>query len=152
MPGPGMPQGERQGQGQRNQWYHQVQNAKIAYFTSIMQLTPKEAEDFWPLYNEFWREREWSNRMVQQSLRTIGRILDGYEKGSDKQLKELMELYISGGTAEGAIYKAYYPRFLKILPVEKVARMYKAEEDFRIIMIKQLREGVEVPITVFPQK
>ena len=128
-------------QQQRSQWYQQVQNAKIAFFTTAIDLTPKEAGDFWPLYNEFWKEREMVNRRSHQALRRIGRVLDGEEKASEVQLKELIETYISGGEAEGVILKTYYPRFLKILSVEKVAKMYKAEEDFRIKMIQQLRQG-----------
>ena len=126
---------------QRSQWYKQVQNAKIAFFTTAMDLTPKEAEHFWPLYNEFWKERERANRRSHHALRTIGKVLEGEEKVSDAQLKELIETYISGGPAEGEIFRSYYPRFQKILSIEKVARMYKAEEDFRIKMIQQLRSG-----------
>jgi hypothetical protein len=142
----GFAQPEPSKQQQRNQRYQQIQSAKIAFFTSEIQLTPKEAEDFWPVYNQYWREREVLMRRTQGAMRSIIKTLSGEEKRADAELKAILESYISNNTDEGAIQRAYFERFLKILSVEKVARLYKAEEEFRMKMIHQLRgvgEGSE---------
>ena len=34
-----------------------IQAKKIAFFTEYLDLTPSEAEKFWPLYNSFWKQR-----------------------------------------------------------------------------------------------
>lgn len=128
-------------QQQRNQRYQQIQSAKIAFFTAELELTPKEAEDFWPLYNEYWKAREVANRKSYHALRTIDKLLDSNEKVTDSQLKQLIETYISGSTAEGEIHKEYYQKFINIFPVTKVAKIYTTEEEFRIKMIHQLRSG-----------
>ena len=136
------PQTNRQ---QRNQRYEQIQSAKIAFFTAEIQLTPKEAEEFWPLYNQYWKERETLQRNAQHNLRAMGRILSSEEAVSDAELKKLIDNYVNNSTLEGEIHKLYLNRFLRILSVEKVARMYRAEENFRIKMIQQLRSGVTPP-------
>lgn len=129
------------GQEQKQSRYEQIQSAKIAFFTTELELSPKEAEDFWPIYNNFWKEREKSYRKIQGNLKNIGKAISGEEKLSDAELKSLMEKYISEFSNEGDIYKNYHAQFLRILPQEKVAKIYVAEEKFRVKMIHQLRRG-----------
>jgi len=124
--------------------YEQVQSAKIAYFTTAMSLTPQEAEVFWPIYNNFWKERESSHRKIQGCLRVMNKYLTGEKPASDNELKKFLDLYINNITADGAIQKKYYDEFLKILSVEQVAKLYKAEEDFRMKMIHQLRGSGDI--------
>ena len=126
---------------QKSQRYHQIQSEKIAFFTAEIQLTPKEAEAFWPLYNEYWRERELLMRRTQESMKAItAYVKDGSPK-TEPELVKLMGVFIGNVTEEGSIHKTYFDKFFKILPVEKVARVYIAEEQFRMKMIRQFRSG-----------
>lgn len=121
--------------------YEQVQSAKIAFFTTELELTPKEATEFWPVYYKFWKEREVAHRRIQSNLKTIGKALSGETKVTDPELKVMIENYVAGYNDEGIIQRNYLEEFYKILPVTKIARLYKAEEDFRIRIIHQLRKG-----------
>jgi hypothetical protein len=126
---------------QKSQRYNQIQSEKIAFFTAEIQLTPKEAEAFWPLYNEYWREREMLMRRTQESMRVVtAYVKDGSPK-TEPELVKLMGVFINNITEEGSIHKTYFDKFFKILPVEKVARLYIAEEQFRMKMIRQFRGG-----------
>jgi len=119
--------------------YEQVQSAKIAFFTTALELTPQEAEKFWPIYNNFWKEREIAHRKIQGSLKVIDKLLDGGTLTSDGELKRMLEAYVSGFASEGVIQRKYFEEFSKVLSTEQVAKLYMAEEDFRIKMIHQLR-------------
>lgn len=121
--------------------YEQVKSAKIAFFTTELELTPKEATEFWPVYNKFWKEREVAHRRIQSNLKNIGKALSGETKVSDADLKLMIENYVAGYNDDGVIQRNYLEEFYKILPVTKIAKLYKAEEDFRIRMIHQLRKG-----------
>ena len=136
---PAIAQPEPNKQQQRNQRYQQIQSAKIAFFTAELELTPKEAEEFWPVYNQYWKERETVIRRVQSTLRNVNRSLKGEQTMTDAEIKNQLEIYISGSSEEGAIHKSYFEKFLKILPPKKVAKLYIAEEEFRMKMIHQLR-------------
>lgn len=124
---------------QRGERYRQIQNAKIAFFTTEIGMTPSEAEVFWPIYNEYWKEREVVMRKGQSLLKQISDSASDDKNVSSKELKNLMDLFINCSYEESQIHKRYYYKFLKILPIEKVAKMYKAEEEFRIKMIRQFR-------------
>lgn len=119
--------------------YEQVKSEKIAFFTTAMALTPQEAEAFWPIYNNFWKEREVAHKRIQANMRGICRMLTGEKAPSDNDYKKLLEMYVNGFASEGVIQRKYYDEFLKVLSIEKVAKLYKAEEDFRMKMIHQLR-------------
>ncbi len=127
------------GKQQRLQRIQQIQSAKIAFFTAEIQLTPKEAEEFWPLYNEYWKERDALMRKTQKAMLEIHASVKGGDVKQGPELVKLLESYISSSTEEGAIHRAYYDKFYKILPIEKVAKLYVAEEEFRMKMIYQLR-------------
>jgi len=130
---------------QRMQRMQQLQSARIAFFTSEIQLTPKEAEEFWPLYNEYWKEREALMRKTQKALFEIYESVKGGAVKPEPELVKLLEAFIANSTQEGEIHKAYFDKFYKILPIEKVARLYVAEEDFRMKMIHQLKGSATPP-------
>ena len=136
---PAMAQPEPNKQQQRNHRYQQIQSAKIAFFTAELELTPKEAEEFWPVYNQYWKERETVIRRVQGTLRNVNRSLKGEQAMTESEIKKQLEIYINGSSEEGAIHKDYFVKFMKILPPTKVAKLYVAEEEFRMKMIHQLR-------------
>lgn len=121
--------------------YEQIQSAKIAFFTTELELTPKEAEDFWPVYNKYWKARETAYRKIQSNLKMITKAVTGESKVYDSELKLLTENYVNGFAAEGEIQREYFAEFSKILPLRKVAKLYRAEEMFRVKMIHQLRKG-----------
>ena len=126
---------------QRNDRALRLQREKVAFFTLEIDLSPREAEIFWPIYNEFWREKETAYQETQQIYRKILDHLEGKRRVSENELKQLLERYIEGSSREYAIQKKYIVQFEAILPINKVVRIYKAEEDFRMKMIEDLRRG-----------
>ena len=78
-------------------------------------------------------------RRTQDAMRVVtAYVKDGSPK-TEPELVKLMGVYINNVTEEGSIHKVYYDKFFKILPVEKVAKLYIAEEQFRMKMIRQFR-------------
>ena len=131
---------------QENTRFQQIQSARIAFFTTEMELTPAEAEDFWPLYNKLWKEKEAAHNAAQKALKEISRHIKGEKKlASEAELKTLMVEYVESNAAVGAIDMKYQAEFLTIISVEKLAKFYKSEEDFRMRMIHQLRRDPEKP-------
>jgi 4-amino-4-deoxy-L-arabinose transferase-like glycosyltransferase len=93
-----------------------IQALKVAFITQRLQLTPAEAEKFWPVYNQFENEI----RQVRVNNRN-GDVLDNEQKVLD-------------------IRKKYRPTFESILGAERLNGLYKAERDFRNVLIQRLKE------------
>ena len=60
-----------------------IQSYKIALFTRRLNLTPAEAEKFWPVYNEFDGRR---TRLQQQRAETIRMVNQNEKRMSDADL------------------------------------------------------------------
>lgn len=92
-----------------------IQALKIAFITQKLQLTPEEAQKFWPVYNEY--DNEIHNIELDKSDPNV----------IDKEEKLLN------------VRKKYLTSFEKILGPDKTNRLFNAERDFRGILIRKLQ-------------
>lgn len=116
-----------------------LESARIAYFTSVMDLTPEEAGKFWPVYNEYRRAVNEARKDAREKFHLIRKMTeDG--TSSEASVKKLLIEYLDGCKKDDELERIYLDEFLKILPVDKVARMYLAEEDFRAKMIQMWKK------------
>lgn len=117
----------------------EINAQKIAFFTQELNLTPQEAEKFWPVYNESWHARGKARRETMRSLDQLNQALEATPSVSDMRIQELSDAYIQNFKKEGDIFIAYFNDFKKVLPLRKAVKVFSAEEKFRVILIKQLR-------------
>ncbi len=114
----------------------QLESLKIAFFTNALSLNAEEARSFWPIYNSYADEVE-KNR--KNSNRKQYEIRQAF-MGSDNDLVEkLLDEYIEFKKVEYDISKKYHTQFKEILPIRKVAQLYKAEKDFRTRILTEIR-------------
>ena len=66
---------------------------KIAFLTSEMQITPEEAQVFWPVYNQIWKEKDEVMKKIFKSFRELEEALDSGKSG--KEINKLMEAYLA---------------------------------------------------------
>ncbi len=111
-----------------------LESAKIAFLTNKMKLTPNQAKEFWPVYNEFEQERA-SNQEAMAQLRSKINI-NSSENDTKNMLRQIADLR----QKDVDIAKKQMDRFLKILNSRQVAMFYKGEIDFRRQIIRQWRE------------
>ncbi len=121
-------------------WKERVLTEKIAFITAELQLTPEEAQVFWPVYNQYNKLGQECGNAVREAYKELGKALtdnedieaklDAYTTALDEQTSHAAEA--------SAAYK-------KVLPVEKVAKLYLAEEKFRFQQIERLHNGAQVP-------
>ncbi len=110
-------------------WQQKIQTEKIAYLTGAIGLTPAEAQIFWPLYNKMENERKQSFEAVMKAYRNLDHAVKAGK--SDKEISVLLNQYVAVTKNSHSVEAKYTPLFEKIIPVEKVARLYIGEEAFR---------------------
>jgi len=110
---------------------------KISFLTDKLDLSPEEAQKFWPVYNEMDKERSEIER-VRRDLDK--QVREATEKLSDAKVIKLTRDYASNAENEGALVTKYNEKFLKILPPQKVLMLYKAENEFRMYMFRKFRD------------
>ena len=111
---------------------------KIAFLTSKLELTSAEAEKFWPIYNQMEKER-WEAQKSRRDLEDKVRAAE--ENLSDAEVTKLTRDFAGSMQKEGALMTSYNEKFLKVLAPKKVLKLYKAENEFRMNMIRKYRDG-----------
>lgn len=119
---------------QNQQSLDKIESAKIALITQRLDLTPSQAEKFWPIYREY-SERQRSIQREFQELKRNYRPNNATEEESkaliDKGL-EIKEQMIG-------LDKQYSDRMLTVISNRQLLRLREAENDFRQELMRRLR-------------
>jgi hypothetical protein len=111
---------------------------KIAFFTQRLNLTPQEAEKFWPVYNEFQNKRG----LIQTEKMQLNRNVNQNELNmSEKELTEAGDKLISLQIQEANLTMEYHKRFKEVLSPVKVIRLYQAENQYRLQLLNELKQN-----------
>jgi len=114
---------------QEGDWREKMMAERVAFLTTAMELTPAEAEKFWPVYNSMEAERRASFGKVMRAYKALS---DGVAAGkTDEELEVLVNDYTTANKNSHSVEAKYTPQLVKILSVSKVAKMFVAEEEFR---------------------
>ena len=131
------PQGPRRGGD--NGWRERVRAEKVAFLTEEIDLTESEAQVFWPIYNEIQKSQRDGFEAVKNAYDAMAKGVE--EKKGSKEMEKLVKAYIDAKEKNEGIETKYLNKLLKVLPAEKVARYYVAEEKFRHQQIGRLGNG-----------
>ncbi len=127
-----------QEKGDRNKRdFEKFKAQKISYMTDKMELTPKEAQAFWPIYNEF-DEKRWALHERRRNIEK--KIRDNYQDLKDTDFQKINQEMVNIAKNEAKLMEEYNAQFIKALPVKKVILIAPVENDFRFMMIKAYRE------------
>jgi hypothetical protein len=110
---------------------------KVSFLTTRLDLTPSEAEKFWPVYNQMDKER-WDAQKMRRNLEN--KVSEAEESLSDNEIIKLTREYAGSLQQEGTLMTNYNEKLLKVLPPKKVLKLYKAENEFRMNMIRKYRD------------
>ncbi len=90
-----------------------IEALKVAFISKELDLTPEEAQKFWPLYNQYAKE-------LRLTIKDDVDVLDRDEKVLN-------------------LRKSYKDQFTKILGQQRMNRIFNAEGRFRQLLIKSMR-------------
>ena len=113
---------------------------RIAYITKSLDLSPQEAQQFWPVYNAYKAELE----QVQREKNRIQRgVRMAVQTKTDEELEKLSDEYIDLSVQQSQIQNRYHEEFKKVLPVRKVVLLYKTEQELNRRILEELRRRQE---------
>lgn len=117
-------------------WKQKMMSEKIAFLTAEMDLTPEEAQAFWPVYNEVNKRSDEAMHKVFGTFKALEQSLN--EGKSEKEVQKLLDEYLKALDMQKEANKEAADKYKKVLPAEKVARLYVGEERFRRQHIRRL--------------
>lgn len=110
---------------------------KIAFITQKLDLTPEEAQQFWPVYNQYSAKLQEIRKKRKQENRDAKQNFDDM---SDKDVEQAVDNEIIYRQKELDIQKEYHAKFKSVLPIKKVAKLYNSEEQFKRLLLDKLKD------------
>ncbi len=112
-----------------------IEAARIGLITERLELTPEQAEKFWPIYREFAQER----RSIQQNLRELRQEANTGNISED-QSKELVKKAYDLKQRELSLEKTYSDRLMEVITARQLMSLRQAETDFRDELIRRIQQ------------
>jgi hypothetical protein len=110
---------------------------RATFISKKVNFTAQEAQAFWPLYNEMNDKLD----ATRKTFRLQYNATTNYDFKTDKEAETYLAAELNLKQKEFEIYRDYYERFKKVLPVKKVAAVRRAEDDFKKEIIKTIKEN-----------
>jgi len=112
---------------------------KRAVVASVLQLTDGEAKAFWPVYNAYQSD---AISRYDRLLGLVDTFAKNYDTMSDETAMKLLNDYLVIEGDYVALMSKYLPRFKKVLPPKKVARLYQIENKARALVNYDLARDI----------
>ncbi len=114
-----------------------LESMKVAFITQRLDLTPDEAKVFWPVYNQMSDELHGLREKRRTDMKNLRSASDSL---SDKDYEKIFDSDLQFRQAEIDILKKYQPQLKKVLPMKKLAKLPRVEDDFRQELLEKLKE------------
>jgi len=110
---------------------------KIGFFTKKLNLTSAEAEKFWPVYNEYQKQK---NQIQQGKIALIRNFNQNESTLSQNQLTEIGDKLVSSIVEESNLAVAFHKKLKEVLSPEKVIGFYQAENQYKAQLLNELQK------------
>jgi Spy/CpxP family protein refolding chaperone len=115
----------------------QIESMKIGFLTRKLNLTPEEAKTFWPVYNQYQNDLD---KIRETRRNEVKNAKKDFMEMSDKDVEKIVDNEIAFRQNEVDILKKYHSQFKQVLPIKKVAILYRSEEEFKRELLKKIQE------------
>jgi transketolase len=131
----GKPMGEKR---------EKIRSHKIAFITERLQLTPAEAEKFWPIYNEheaamttFHKEFRKNHPFEPEDIEAM----------PDAEANAFIEEQMKHEQQAFELRKEFIGKLKGVIPSKKILMLMEAEKDFRVEVVRKVagKDGPPLP-------
>lgn len=117
----------------------QIKAMKVSFITTELDLSTKEAQRFWPVYNSFddqqFEIRHEKMKVCKTQLNDIA-----LDKMNDRDAATLLDKIENSEDELYSLRKKYIKDLREILPDTKILKLKKAEDDFNRKLLHQYRD------------
>ena len=121
---------------QSKQDWDKIKSYKIAFITERLNLSPKEAQEFWPIYNEYEAQKIAIHRQEHSEIK---KKIKNLETLSSKEASDLLKQMEKLEDEKYKARKAYVEKVSNTISATKTIILLRSEEEFKRQLIKQYR-------------
>lgn len=123
------------GFAQQRDFKARLESAKIGIITERLNLSSKQAQIFWPLYNEL------NSKKKELKIELAKAKIDiQHSELNDENANAIIELYLNNQQKELDLDREYMEKFKEVITPKQVVQLIKVEEDFKKMILQKLRE------------
>lgn len=111
---------------------------RVTFFTKNLDLSEKESQNFWPVYNDYSDQKERINRQSRSLARYVSESINDM---SEEEINISLQKYISFEESSHQLFITYNKNFLEILPPAKVMKLYITESQFKQYLLRQIGDN-----------
>lgn len=116
-----------------------IESARIALITERLELTPEQAEKFWPLYREYVERRR---ELRREFLNARSGMRDDH-KLTEEESKKLIDKGLELKEKQLTLDRDYADKFNRVITSRQLLQLRKAEDDFRQMLLERLEKRRE---------
>jgi hypothetical protein len=114
-----------------------IKSERIAYITERLSLTSDEAQRFWPVYNDLHKQMEDVKKEQRKARKNLS---DRLASMADKDVETAMNDDLNRQQRLLDLQRKSLNDLTKILPPKKVAMLLKAERDFKMELLRKMKD------------
>lgn len=114
----------------------QIEAMKVSFITQRLNLTREEAQRFWPVYNEYHHALETLRKERKEEMKSYR---ERFDELSDKELMEMVDKQVIYRQRDLDLMKKYHAEYKSVLPVKKIALLYRAEDEFKAKVLQEIK-------------
>jgi len=121
----------------RDKMRQKIEVQKIAFITNKVDLTPEEAQSFWPLYNEY----EIKRKSIQKEL--VDRPPPPPEivsEMTDKEAEQIIQDRFLQAQGMLDLKIEFYEKIKDVISVKKILILFETEKEFKRILFEKIEE------------
>ncbi|HMR16665.1 MAG: hypothetical protein KDC97_05740 [Confluentibacter sp.] len=112
-----------------------IKTLKIAYITEKLDLSEKEAQQFWPIYNSYEEENSKLRSEAYQARKKIN-----FETLSEEEAKQFLKETRLNEAKRQAAENDFIDRLTKVISAKKIIMLHKIEDDFKRKMFDEYKK------------
>lgn len=121
----------------REEREERIKAHKIAFISTELDLNSKEAEKFWPVYNELEAEM----KSIHDERRKTFKKLKKFDDLTEDEAYDLTANIFDLEAKETQLRSEYLSKFAAVVGKKKAAKVYLAEEKFKRELLKKLKKN-----------
>lgn len=116
----------------------QIKALKVSFITEKLNLTVKEAQSFWPIYNAYEQNMHEYRYSKMRKLRK--HIKENYATLTNKEAEDYLKKFVEFENKIHAERSALVTKLQKVISAKKIIALKAAEDDFNRKMLDQFRK------------
>ena len=117
-----------------------IKSLKVAYLTEQLNLTVKEAQGFWPIYNKFDEEQHQLRNQNRSEIKKLIREKGELESVSEADAERLISLKLKNDKALYESQKVFISNVRKVIPYKKILQLQVAEMEFARKLMRKYKK------------